>query len=208
MRIFCPAGVTSQTLRGTGIITLAKGCMMRGDNHLIHSHYSLHSKMELGPEEDEIYVPDANINELLLSNNNRISNWSNITLETHEEQLINLKKKIRLVKEQQEQHATKLAAAEPHHYIMYGFMALCGTMFGIWIYITVRGRRLCLPGASRLAEPKDDMELVLTHLPRDQTSNGIEADNRLTREIIEPQHFASASVRKMDIGTSPDPAQH
>lgn len=131
-RIFCTAGVTSETLHNTGIITLSDGCMLRGDSLAIHSHNNFHSEIHLN--EDDVYVPESSVNHFLTINSNR-----NLTFqpEAHEDQLQSLSKQIESIKNNQEKldldtDDTSYDNDDVHHYIMYGFMALCVLAFFTW----------------------------------------------------------------------------
>lgn len=196
MRIFCPAGITSQTLRNTGTIALATGCMMRGDNHLIHSHYNLQGKMELD-NNDDIYAPETSINHLVSSNSN-IVYLTNMTIETHEEQFDNLKKKIEMIKDQQDVQSIRSTDAEQHHYVLYGFMTICGILFGIWIFFKVRTVRDQGAGLPQAQEQKEEIEMMETAESR-RPARGHES----ATEDSFGQPRASWSKIKTDCGTSP-----
>lgn len=130
MRIFCPAGDTSQTLRHNGIVTLPPGCMLQGEYHLMYSHHNFRS--EVWVNDEELYTPMSGINQFIKDNNN-----FTFTTESHEEQFRSLHSKIENIKTQQENLNSQADSSDNHRYIMYIFIAILCSIIMIWVTVKI-----------------------------------------------------------------------
>jgi hypothetical protein len=152
MRTFCPAGVTPLLLRGTGIITLDTGCMIKGDNVVIQSHNNFHSEMIIS--EDNLYVPESSINHVIVE-----KNYSIVT-EDHRETLNKLKTSIDTVKMQQDTLQEIASSHETHHYSFISFIAICTVAAGTWTCVYVRRRMRNTASRAITEEQKPKMDSI------------------------------------------------
>ncbi|PZC81701.1 hypothetical protein B5X24_HaOG212145 [Helicoverpa armigera] len=168
-RIFCPSGTSSKQLSGTGIISLGPGCMLKGDNIILRSHYNFHS--EITVKEDEFYLRESTVNHFIADNNYTFQP------EHHEEMMKTLEARIQQVKLHQETLNEVTTSHDTHRYILYSFMLIVVVGVGLWIIFKLKKH---YGAVLRVTTDNPDREQA-TNEPRPRTSRDTCMANKVDR---------------------------
>lgn len=142
-RIFCPSGMQTQHLRGTGIVALGLGCMLKGDSFTIHARNDFHSDLKINSE--SIKMSESSINHVLTDFNHTL----NFIPEDHQEILQGLKTNIDIVKQQQQTLNVKTSTHDTHNYVLYSICGVIIICFIIWGTLRIRRRYRCSANLQR-----------------------------------------------------------
>jgi hypothetical protein len=168
-RIFCSAGVTSRHLRGTGIITLDFGCMLKGKSFIIHSRNDYYSELKLTSMEEKIYTRESSINHILTDSQHTF------VPEDHKKTLKELKTKIEQVKEQQQTLSVQSSTHDTHNYVLYTVVGVLTTVFIVWG--TLQLRRTYRDCSATISGTHDPSGAELPHSARAASAHERRTDN-------------------------------
>lgn len=182
VRIFCKdAAVTTKTLRGTGIVKIWPGCMLRGENIMIHSPKMYHSEITINDQEN--YLPESGVNNILKEMN------FTFTPESHVNEFKTLQSQINSVKMSQENMHKLNLSHDAHHYSVYGVVGLAIIVVCIYGFCKIRKRRQ--RNQDTILNTRQDVELQSIRIPI--TEEPKPAERRLERH----------STRRVNKQTSP-----
>ncbi|CAG5003702.1 unnamed protein product [Parnassius apollo] len=187
MRIFCPAGVTSQHLHGTGIMLLGLGCMLKGESFIIHARNDYHSELKLTGSEERMYMRESSLNHILTDFNHTFGP------EDHKDALQELKNNIDKVKEQQQTLSVQSLTHDTHNYVLYTLVGFIIVAFIAWG--TFRLKRRC-QGCSVNLRDKPDPNNV------EQPTQGHSSEHGVS-DIDSVDAVIATAARKLNRGSSP-----
>ncbi|KAG7307634.1 hypothetical protein JYU34_007855 [Plutella xylostella] len=158
IRIMCPAGVTTKRLRGSGVIALGRGCVVKGDTFTIHAHYDFVDQMfiQQTAESARPFITSP-INDIINSSIPK----DILTIEDHAQLYEDIKQKLETLKSQ-----SSIEFPDdniPHHIINYSISSLMITVILLLAVYKVKQRCQRRP---RTRGPREEAAIEMTCRPR------------------------------------------
>lgn len=136
LRIFCPGNTMSQSLTGTGIISLGHDCLVKTNNFVLRTRNNMESKITINTDA-WIMPPMTELNTMINDSAVRL-----FEPEGHIQQFDDLKQQITEIKHQQESLPSELTSHDIHHYTaVYLLFGLLGVAAVVWFWKKWRNRK-------------------------------------------------------------------